>query len=115
MTDKKQNTENQPIKQASKSLLHLLTPEEHAQLQEEGKDALLKALEQGHMIAEAWLASWRNPAQEESQIAQQQAQEIHQSIMSAPPEQTSLFQWCGFPTDMTRVSPFHPMALQELG
>lgn len=31
-----------------------------------------------------------------------------------PEEQGSLFGWCGYPTDMARVSPFFPMARDEL-
>jgi hypothetical protein len=31
-----------------------------------------------------------------------------------PPVQESLFKWAGFPTDMTRVSPFFPMNVKDL-
>lgn len=93
--------------------MHLITPEEHAALVDQGKDHLLKALEEGNLVAEAWLASWRRgPLQEE---AENQAAQIRQEVAAAPPEQGTLFQWCGFPTDLTRVSPFYPMNPKELG
>lgn len=100
MTDKKQN-----------SLLDELTPEEKTEL-EASNPRLLEAIKENHTIAGAWLASWRRGPQEE---AQEQAAEIRQAVSEAPAEQETLFKWCGFPTDMTRVSPFFPIATAELG
>ena len=110
-----EDSKQQPKSIQGVNKLNLLTPEELAQLQEEGKTALLSALENGNMVAEAWLASWRNQPADVAESAQEQATAIQASILSAPPEQASLYQWCGFPTDMTRVSPFHPMQVNELG
>lgn len=96
------------------SKLHLLTPEEHTALQAQGKHTLLAALEEGNIVAEAWLASWRNGPRDE---AQAQAAEVREMIAPGgqpAPEQGSLMQWCGFPTDMTRVSPFFPTARDEM-
>ncbi len=100
--------------QSKGSKLHLLTPEEHAALKAQGHK-LLAALEEGNIVAEAWLASWRNGPRDE---AQAQAAEVREMIAPGgqpAPEQGSLMQWCGFPTDMTRVSPFFPMKPNLLG
>ncbi len=108
-------TENLPAHaaQSKGSKLHLLTPEEHAALKAQGHK-LLAALEEGNIVAEAWLAFWRNGLRDE---AQAQAAEVREMIAPGgqpAPEQGSLMQWCGFPTDMTRVSPFFPMAQDEM-
>ena len=92
-----------------------LTAEEQAKISEE-TPMLLEALKNGGPAARAWLAHWRskNSVAEE---ATTQAEEIRQKVMTAAkePEQGSLAQWCGFPTDMTRCSPFFPMNPKELG
>ena len=95
------------------SLLASLTPEEKAKL-EADNHPLLKALAEGSALASAWLASWRNP-RTDAETAQEQAAEIREAVATAPAEQETLFKWCGFPTDMTRVSPFFPMQTNELG
>ena len=49
--------------------------------------------------------------------AERQAVESRQVIAPGgklPPIQESLFKWAGFPTDMTRVSPFFPMNVKDL-
>lgn len=102
MTDRKQN-----------SLLEELTPEEKTEL-EAVNPRLLAAIEENNIIASAWLASWRHQ-RDLPETAQQQAAEIRQAVAEAPAEQENLFKWCGFPTDMTRVSPFYPMQPNELG
>ena len=94
------------------SSLEILTPEEKAEL-EAADHPLLKALNDGNIIAQAWLSSWRS-RKDMPELAQEQATEIRQAVQQAPAEQESLFRWCGFPTDMTRVSPFFPIAAQEL-
>ena len=95
------------------SLFDQLSPEERAEL-EATNAGLLKAIQENNVIAGAWLASWRH-RKDLPETAQEQAAEIRQAVAEAPAEQESLFRWCGFPTDMTRVSPFYPMATQELG
>lgn len=94
-----------------------LTPEEQAELAE-NMPQLLEALEKGSPVAGAWLASWRGKRSVTDE-AREQAEEIRQevaaAIEAAGPEQISLVQWCGFPTDMTRCSPFFPMNPNGLG
>ena len=90
-----------------------LTPEERAVAPE----GLVKALEQpDNPVGKAWLVAWRK-RQSMSEEAIAQAEEIHQEISAAmqEPEQGNLAHWCGFPTDMTRCSPFFPMNQNQLG
>lgn len=90
-----------------------LTPEEQAEFAE-NMPQLLEGLSQGKPAAIAWLAhlrSERNMTEE----AKAQAEVIRQEVATAPSEQGTLAQWCGFPTDMTRCSPFFPMNVKELG
>ena len=90
-----------------------LTPEEQAELAEK-MPTLLEAIAKGSPVATPWLTQWRsNRALGEE--AADQAEAIRQEVAAAPPEQTILAQWCGFPTDMTRCSPFFPMNPRELG
>lgn len=95
------------------NLVALLTPEEKADLARSGHQ-LLQALASGSSVAPAWLAAWRRERDLPAD-AQEQAAEIRQAVAAAPAEQETLFRWCGFPTDMTRVSPFYPMQPNELG
>lgn len=90
-----------------------LTPEEQAEFAE-NLPQLLEGLSQGKPAAIAWLAhlrSERNMTEE----AKAQAEVIRQEVATAPSEQGTLAQWCGFPTDMTRCSPFFPMNPNDLG
>lgn len=94
-----------------------LTPEEQAELAE-NIPQLLEAIEKGSLVAGAWLANWRSKrgvAEEATVQAKEIRQEVVTAIKAASPEQASLAQWCGFPTDMTRCSPFFPMNPNELG
>lgn len=92
-----------------------LTPEEQEDLAE-SMPQLLDAIENGSPVASAWLTSWRSK-RGLTQEAIAQAEEIRQEVTPAAlePEQATLSQWCGFPTDMTRCSPFFPMKPNELG
>lgn len=91
-----------------------ITPEEQAELSETLPD-LLKAIKEGNIVAPAWLAAWRNRKTIPEQ-AQEQAEEIKQEVIKAQtPEQMSFAQWFGFPTDLTRCSPFFPINVKELG
>ena len=94
-----------------------LTPEEQAELAK-NMPQLLDAIEKGSPVAGAWLANWRSK-RSVAEEAQEQAAEIQREVVAAikaaPSEQASLAQWCGFPTDMTRCSPFFPMNPNELG
>ena len=91
-----------------------LTPEEQAQIAEENP-ALLDALKNGGIAAQAWLAHWRCKRSMNDE-ASTQAEEIRKEVETATQsEQASLAQWCGFPTDMTRCSPFFPMNPKDLG
>lgn len=75
---------------------------------------LLEAIKSGSPVAQAWLASVRAKRSIPDE-AQAQADEIRNEIAQASPEQGSLIHWCGFPTDMTRCSPFFPMNPKILG
>lgn len=90
-----------------------LTPEEQAQIAED-LPMLLQAIESRNPVAKAWLAQWRNKRALGEETADQ-AEAIRREVAAAPPEQGTLAQWCGFPTDMTRCSPFFPMNFKELG
>ena len=94
-----------------------LTPEEQAELTE-NMPQLLEAIANGSPVAPAWLANWRSK-RSVAEEAREQAAEIQKAVAAAVeaagPEQASLAQWCGFPTDMTRCSPFFPMNAKELG
>lgn len=96
----------------TKNQVNDLTPEEQAQ----APAGLLEAIESGSVAAGAWLASWRH-RRSIGEEATAQAEEIKQEVAAASqePEQGNLAQWCGFPTDMTRCSPFFPMNPNELG
>jgi len=102
-------TERKPIE---------LTPEEQAELAEKNP-ALLAAIEKEHPIARLWLMAWRRKQNSLADDAKAQAGQIMQDVVAATDaaglEQGSLLTWCGFPTDMTRMSPFFPMNPNELG
>lgn len=93
-----------------------LTPEEQAELAEK-MPKLLEAIAKGSPAAVPWLASWRS-TRSVAEEAQTQAEEIQKevtaAIEAAGPEQANLAQWCGFPTDMTRCSPFFPVRNNDL-
>ena len=94
-----------------------LTTEEQAEIAEK-MPKLLDDIAKGSPVATAWLASWRskrNVAEEAQEQATEIRQEVVAAIEAAGPEQAGLAQWCGFPTDMTRCSPFFPMNVKELG
>lgn len=90
-----------------------LTPEEQAELAEK-MPMLLEAIAKGSPIAPGWLASWRSK-RDMVEEAKSQGEEIRREVATSLPEQGTLAQWCGFPTDMTRCSPFFPMNPKELG
>lgn len=94
---------------------NIITPEEQTEL-EASLPALLKALGSGSPAAKAWLASWRSK-KEIGVEAEDQAAAIRKEVgTSTPKEQVgSLHVWMGFPTDLTRCSPFFPMNPNELG
>lgn len=51
-----------------------------------------------------------NEAENRAESAQKEAEEIKKAVVDrTKAEQPTLLQWCGFPTDMTRVSPFFPL------
>jgi hypothetical protein len=97
-----------------------LTPEERAKLEATGHP-LLSLLEEADdpgkkAMAAGWLAAWRNPPSEseEAKAIFSKVQDLVAPGGKLPPEQGDLMQFCGFPTDMTRVSPFFPIAQHEL-
>lgn len=90
--------------------------DEERQVMAESTPELLKALEEQKAIAPAWLASWRKK-REMGDEAFTQAQELVGKVVESIPQhkEQSLGSWFGFPTDMTRVSPFFPMNRNQLG
>lgn len=94
-----------------------LTPEEQEEIAEK-MPMLLDAITKGSPAAVPWLASWRS-TRSVAEEAQEQAAEIRKEIAAvieaSGVEQCHITQWCGFPTDMTRCSPFFPMNPNELG
>ena len=91
-----------------------LTAEEQAQIAEE-KPTLLEALKTGHPAAKGWLVAWRRK-QSAIEEARNQADKIQQEVAAAVDlKQGNLLRWCGYPTDMTRCSPFFPFNAKELG
>lgn len=99
----------------TKNQVNDLTPEEQAEI-ESKMPMMLTGITEGNPVAIAWLAHWRSK-RSIGEEATAQAEEIKQEVVAASqePEQASLAQWCGFPTDMTRCSPFFPMNPNELG
>lgn len=100
-----------------------LTPEEQDEIAKRAPQ-LLEAIKKGSPAAAGWLASWRreygqNRPHSIAEMAQKQAEEIRREVAAAieasGPEQGQITQWCGFPTDMTRCSPFFPLNAKELG
>ncbi|OMQ02025.1 hypothetical protein BW722_06430 [Lawsonia intracellularis] len=90
-----------------------LTPEEEKELACINPQ-LLEELKSGSPIGKAWIASIRR-GMELGEEAQKQATAIRKEVTSSAPEQNSLMTWCGYPTDLTRCSPFFPMNPKELG
>lgn len=89
-----------------------LTPEEIKEF-EKISSTLLKDLKSDAPIAKAYLASLRrNKVFDEE--AQEQALALRKDVAHAVPEQNSLMTWCGYPTDLTRCSPFFPMGVKEI-
>lgn len=99
----------------TKTQVNDLTPKEQAEI-ESKMPMMLTGITEGNPAAIAWLAHWRSKRNIGEEAAAQ-AEEIKQEVAAASqePEQASLAQWCGFPTDMTRCSPFFPMNPNELG
>jgi hypothetical protein len=89
-----------------------LTPEEQTEL-EQSLPQLLQAIESGSPVAGAWLADWRCK-RTVGEVAQEQADVIRTEVGASAPEQGSLATWCGYPTDMTRCSPFFPMNSRDI-
>lgn len=94
-----------------------LTSEEQAELAEK-MPMLLDAIAKGSPAAAPWLAHWRSKrsvAEEAQEQAEEIRKEVAAAIEAAGPEQGQLAHWCGFPTDMTRCSPFFPIHSSLLG
>lgn len=96
----------------------VLSSEEQAKLAEKNPE-LLAAIKKGSPAAKGWLMAWRREQNSLAVEAKAQAGQIMQEVVAATdaagPEQGNLLTWCGFPTDMTRMSPFFPMNPNELG
>ena len=92
-----------------------LTPEEQAQLAVE-QPKLLEAWKNHEIIARGWITAWRRK-KSVGEEAEEQANQIQKEVAAkiGSGEQGSLLTWCGFPTDMTRCSPFFPILANELG
>lgn len=94
-----------------------LTPEEQAELSKIMPD-IVERIERRDRQAIAALNGLRYRMSLLTQ-AREQAEEIKREVAAAieasGPEQGHLAHWCGFPTDMTRCSPFFPIPSYELG
>ncbi len=94
-----------------------LTPEEQAEFSKTMPD-IVERIERRDRQAIAALNGLRYRMSLLTQ-AREQAEEIKKEVAAAieasGPEQGHLAHWCGFPTDMTRCSPFFPMNVKELG
>lgn len=94
-----------------------LTPEEQAELSKTMPD-IVERIERRDRQAIAALNGLRYRMSLLTQ-AREQAEEIKREVAAAieasGQEQGHLANWCGFPTDMTRCSPFFPMNPNELG
>ena len=79
--------------------------------------ALYEGLMNGDPKMNVWLKDWRRRQEEPEKHAQAQGQEIRQEVAQATPKEAQLtFQtMLGYPTDMTRTSPFFPLNQRELG
>lgn len=79
--------------------------------------ALAKAIDEGSPAAGAWLASWRAKQESPELFAKTQGDEIKKEVAQATPRETQLtfHSLLGYPTDMTRTSPFFPLNQKELG
>lgn len=94
-----------------------LTTEEQEELAKNLPN-LLKAIEEGNPAASAGLAFWRirrSMAEEALEQAEEIQRQVASAIEAVEPEQGCLGQWCGFPTDMTRCSPFFPLNRKDIG
>ena len=97
-----------------------LTDEERQAL-EEMSPAMLEHAESGSLTAQralsGWLKSHRARNKNTQEVAQAQAQEIRQLVAQGTPktQQGCFATWMGYPTDMTRCSPFFPMNVRNLG
>jgi hypothetical protein len=109
------NTDFRSLQSTGKDLS--ITPEERVAL-ETTNPSLLVALDEenkteiGVITSAARLSLWRTTREPNAKAAA--IQEMITPCGQFPHEQGSLIQWCGFPTDMTRVSPFFPIAQQEM-
>lgn len=79
--------------------------------------ALAQAIESSSPAAGAWLADWRARKENSQEVAQAQGKEIGKEVAQAIPRETQLtfHSLLGYPTDMTRTSPFFPLNQKELG
>ena len=79
--------------------------------------ALAQAIESGSPTAKAWLANWRAKKESPELFAKAQGDEIKKEVAQATPPTTQLtfHSFLGYPTDMTRTSPFFPLNQRDLG
>lgn len=93
-----------------------LSAEDQEELKENYPDRWQR-LQNADPVAKAWVRMWK--AQRENQWPNdepvRQAKEIHDAIGEAEPEQGNFLGWFGFPTDLTRCSPFFPLNPKETG
>ena len=92
-----------------------LTAEERQAL-EEMSPAMLEHAEAGSLTAQRALSGWLkarrgHPIEDEAKAT---ADAMRNAIESAPKDQPSFLGWFGFPTDMSRTSPFFPKNRRHL-
>jgi hypothetical protein len=93
-----------------------LTADERQSLEESGNFTMLAHAESGNLTAlralSGWLKARRNLSIEAE--AKASAETAQATIAASPPEQHSMLGWFGFPTDLTRCTPFFPLNRRAL-
>lgn len=93
-----------------------LTPEEREDLAKNNPELLAKIENGGLFSSRNALHCYRNPRPVQSE-AEAQAAEIQKDVAENTPkvEQLTIAHWCGYPTDLTRCTPFFPLNSKDLG
>ncbi len=93
-----------------------LTPEEQEELRENFPERW-ERLKNHDPVTRAWVRMWKaqNANQWPTYEPSRQAKDIHEVVGEAEPERGNFLGWFGFPTDLTRCSPFFPLNAKETG
>jgi hypothetical protein len=93
-----------------------LTQEEQEELRENYPDRW-ERLKNADPMTKAWVRMWKAQRANEwpTDEPQRQAKDIQEEVAKAGPDQENFLGWFGFPTDLTRCSPFFPLRHNEIG